>query len=202
MGSPSHWPSVTCAAACVSDTARRLPAHCETMGVRSNHTLPALGHIGPEVSSFYSVSDKTCLLAGGGAEQEGPAHNPRSTHGPNPPSFAFGGGFCKGDFLQLEKTRNKWITVPEYGFSDTPCVQHRTFWMQQQTMQEWVRVWHTVCVGDSRRSWAAHPFAPRPRLRRKRKPRGGAAPSVRRARPRRRGSPRWCTTPGAGIRLW
>ena len=29
-----HWPSVTCAAACVSDTARRLPAHCETMGVR------------------------------------------------------------------------------------------------------------------------------------------------------------------------
>jgi len=32
-----HWPSVTCAAACVSDTARRLPAHCETMGVRLNH---------------------------------------------------------------------------------------------------------------------------------------------------------------------
>ena len=29
-----HWPSVTRAAACVSDTARRLPAHCETMGVR------------------------------------------------------------------------------------------------------------------------------------------------------------------------
>ena len=29
-----HWPSVTCAAACVSDTARRLPAHCETMGGR------------------------------------------------------------------------------------------------------------------------------------------------------------------------
>ena len=29
-----HWPSVTCAAACVSDTARQLPAHCETMGVR------------------------------------------------------------------------------------------------------------------------------------------------------------------------
>ena len=34
MGSPS-LPSVTCAAACVSDTARRLPAHCETMGVLS-----------------------------------------------------------------------------------------------------------------------------------------------------------------------
>ena len=44
--------------------------------------LPALGHIGPEVRSFYSVSDKTCLLAG--AEQEGPAHNPWSTHGPHP----------------------------------------------------------------------------------------------------------------------
>ena len=63
-----HWPSVTCAAACVSDTARRLPAHCEI--------------IGPEVRSFYSVSDKTCLLAG--AEQEGLAHNPWSTHGPHP----------------------------------------------------------------------------------------------------------------------
>ena len=36
-------------------------------------TLPALGHIGPEVR-FYSVDDKTCLLAG--AEQEGPAHSP------------------------------------------------------------------------------------------------------------------------------
>ena len=41
-------------------------------------TLPALGHIGPEVRSFYSVDDNTCLLAG--AEQEGPAHNPWSTH--------------------------------------------------------------------------------------------------------------------------
>ena len=36
--------------------------------------LPALGHIGPEVRSIYSVDDKTCLPAG--AEQEGPAHNP------------------------------------------------------------------------------------------------------------------------------
>ena len=34
MGSRPHWPSVTCAAACVSDTARRLLAPCETMGVR------------------------------------------------------------------------------------------------------------------------------------------------------------------------
>ena len=39
-----HWPSVTCAAACVSDTARRLPAHCETMGVRSNHATSAWSH--------------------------------------------------------------------------------------------------------------------------------------------------------------
>ena len=44
--------------------------------------LPALGHIGPEVRSFYSVDDKTCLLAG--AEQESPAHNPWSTQGPHP----------------------------------------------------------------------------------------------------------------------
>ena len=44
--------------------------------------LPALGHSGPEVRSFYSVDDKTCLLAG--AEQEGPAHNPWSTQGPHP----------------------------------------------------------------------------------------------------------------------
>ena len=35
-----------------------------------------------EVRSFYSVDDNTCLLAG--AEQEGPAHNPWSTHGPHP----------------------------------------------------------------------------------------------------------------------
>ena len=35
----------------------------------------------PQIS-FYSVSDKTCLLAG--AEQEGPAHNPWSTQGPHP----------------------------------------------------------------------------------------------------------------------
>ena len=27
-------------------------------------TVPALGHIGPEVRSFYSVDDNTCLLAG------------------------------------------------------------------------------------------------------------------------------------------
>ena len=39
-----HWPSVTCAAACVSDTARRLPAHCETMGVRLNHPTSAWSH--------------------------------------------------------------------------------------------------------------------------------------------------------------
>ena len=44
--------------------------------------LPALGHIGPEVRSFYSVDDNTCLLAG--AEQEGLAHNPCSTQGPSP----------------------------------------------------------------------------------------------------------------------
>ena len=74
-----HWPSVTCAAACVSDTARRLPAHCETMGVRRKTTLPALGHISPEVRSFSSVDGNTCLLAG--AEQEGLAHNPCSTQG-------------------------------------------------------------------------------------------------------------------------
>jgi len=42
--------------------------------VRGQTTLPALGHIGPEVRSIYSVDDKTCLPAG--AEQEGPAHNP------------------------------------------------------------------------------------------------------------------------------
>ena len=69
-----HWPSVTCAAACVSDTARRLPAHCETMGVRSNHATSAWSHRPREVRSIYSVDDKTCLPAG--AEQEGPAHNP------------------------------------------------------------------------------------------------------------------------------
>ena len=34
MGSPSLALGHSCAAACVSDTARRLPAHCETMGVR------------------------------------------------------------------------------------------------------------------------------------------------------------------------
>ena len=34
MGSPSLALSHLCSAACVSDTARRLPAHCETMGVR------------------------------------------------------------------------------------------------------------------------------------------------------------------------
>ena len=34
MGSPSLALSQLCCAACVSDTARRLPAHCETMGVR------------------------------------------------------------------------------------------------------------------------------------------------------------------------
>ena len=45
-------------------------------------TLPALGHIGPEVRSFYSDDDNTGLLAG--AEQEGPAHNPWSTHPPHP----------------------------------------------------------------------------------------------------------------------
>jgi len=39
-----HWPSVTCAAACVSDTARRMPAHCETMGVRLNHATSAWSH--------------------------------------------------------------------------------------------------------------------------------------------------------------
>ena len=44
--------------------------------------LPALGHIGPEVRSFYSVDDNTCLLAG--AEQEGLAHIPCSTQGPSP----------------------------------------------------------------------------------------------------------------------
>ena len=35
---------------------------------REKVMLPALGHIGSEVRSFYSVDDKTCLLAG--AEQE------------------------------------------------------------------------------------------------------------------------------------
>ena len=41
--------------------------------------LPQLHPAG--IRSFYSASDKTCLLAG--AEQEGPAHNPWSTHGPH-----------------------------------------------------------------------------------------------------------------------
>ena len=50
--------------------------------MRSNHATTALGHIGPEVRSIYSVDDKTCLPAG--AEQEGPAHNPCSTHPPHP----------------------------------------------------------------------------------------------------------------------
>ena len=45
--------------------------------------LPVLGHfIGPEVRSFYSVDDKTCLPAG--AEQEGPAHNPLVNSGSTP----------------------------------------------------------------------------------------------------------------------
>ena len=74
MGSPSLALSHLCSAACVSDTARRLPAHCETMGVRSNHATSAWSHLGPEVRSIYSVDDKTCLLAG--AEQEGLAHSP------------------------------------------------------------------------------------------------------------------------------
>ena len=46
--------------------------------VQKNHTMC----VGPEVRSFSSVDDNTYLLAG--AEQEGPAHNPWSTHGPHP----------------------------------------------------------------------------------------------------------------------
>ena len=52
--------------------------HLHKSDARIGSATAALGHIGPEVGFFYSVDDKTCLLAG--AEQKGLAHNPWSTH--------------------------------------------------------------------------------------------------------------------------
>merc|ERR1711935_811524 len=47
MGSPSLALSQLCCGLCERDTARRLPAHCETMGVRLNHATSAWSHQPP-----------------------------------------------------------------------------------------------------------------------------------------------------------
>ena len=67
-------------------------------------TLPALGHISPEARSFSSVDGNTCLLAG--AEQEGPAHNPWSTH-----------GGVHNPVLLIESRESPW---PKYRFRSGP----------------------------------------------------------------------------------
>ena len=118
-------------------------------------TVPALGHIGPEVRSFYSVDDKTCLLAG--AEQEGPAHNPWSTHPPHPVVA------LDTNHVELAGTREPhgWF-LETHGCALKEWARSALLYMQTQ--------WATYCPGS-----AKHPFAGGPNCSMKR---GASFPSA------------------------